>query len=176
MGIVDGKPEYYKGIIIVIFLSFATNIGALIAFNVDLTEPWLIQILGRNEAFIFELFFWGALGATISSSLFLSEDKEINELEALKDNPDPAVLRYPDAIDVCLYVQRILTSGLLAVISAVILFAGLGYFEVDINNIATKQQMLFIITAFLVGMYQGNFIVFLSKLSKKMLQGRKDGS
>ena len=117
-----------------------------------------------------QLYFWSALGATIACSLFMKQDKEINELESIKDEPDPTILRYPDPIDVVLYVQRIMTSGFFGVIGATILFAGLGYFDVSADILNFKQKVFFIVFCFLIGMYQGDFITFLNNLSKRLLQ------
>jgi hypothetical protein len=174
MNIIEGKPENYSKIIWLILISFMLNCLIITLFNINKTESYFIALLGRSEKFIIELFFWGALGATISSSLFLAQDKEINEIEKLKETPDPKILRFPDSFDVWMYGQRIVTSGILAIISAIILTAGLGYFEVELNAVTTKQKMLFIITSFLVGMYQGKFVDFLNGLSKRLLKGRKE--
>ena len=174
MSIIEGKAENYSKIIWLLIVLFVLNCSVITLFNIDRTEGFFIEVFGASEKFIIELFFWGALGATISSSLFLAQDKEINEIESLKSPPDPNILRYPDIFDVWMYGQRVATSGVLAIVSAVVLLAGLGYFEVEINTVTTKQKMLFVITSFLVGMYQGKFVDFLNSLSKRLLSGRKE--
>jgi hypothetical protein len=119
------------------------------------------------------LFFWGWLGAAVASSLFLARDKEDNELESLKDKPDPAMLRYPTDIDVHLYAHRIVTSACLAVVSAIVLYAGLSYFDAPTAKLDAKQRAFFIAFAVLVGLYQGSFVTFLSKRFEEILSKSK---
>src|SRR5271167_1723068 len=56
------------------------------------------RFLGPMPEFGVQLFFWGALGAAISSSIFLARDKEENELESLQEHPDLKKLRYPTKV------------------------------------------------------------------------------
>jgi hypothetical protein len=102
----------------------------------------------------------------------MSEDKEINEVERVKNNPDPKVLRYPDVIDVSLYLQRIITSGVLGVIGALMLFAGLIFFEAQIEVLSIKHKMFFIVFCFLIGMYQRNFITYLGKMFRRIIEDK----
>jgi hypothetical protein len=102
----------------------------------------------------------------------MSEDKEINEVESLKEKPDPTILRYPNAIDVSLYLQRIITSGVLGVIGALMLFAGLIFFEVNIEVLSLRHKTFFIIFCFLIGMFQRNFIAYLSQIFKKFIEDK----
>lgn len=94
-----GDIKYYNYIAWVLFACFAINSFALIALNVTFIEILLANIFGATKAFILQLYFWGALGATIACSMFLADDKEINELESVKNKSDPEVLRYPDFVD-----------------------------------------------------------------------------
>ncbi len=142
----------------------------MFALNVVSVTAWLTELLGAKKAFVIQLYFWGALASTIASSMFMKQDKEINELESLKEKPDPAMLRYPDAIDVGLYLQRILTSGFLGIFGAAVLFAGLGYFEVSADALATKHKLFLIVFTFLIGLYQSNFLAALGEMSKRVFQ------
>lgn len=169
-----GDKKYYKYISALIFFAFVVNALCLIALNSVPCVAMLSDILSIQKILIVELFFWSALGATVSCSLFLAEDKEINELEACKEKPDPRVLRYPDALDVQLYAQRIVTSGVLGLIGAFLLFAGLGYFDIPIDDLKPKHKVFLVLTSFLVGLYQKNFLTSLASLSKKILD-KTDG-
>jgi hypothetical protein len=142
----------------------------LLGLNSIYGREILQKLLGPIATFCLQLFFWGALGAAIASSFFLAHDKEDNELESLKSKPDRSKLRYPDRIDTQLYLHRILTSGFLAVASGVFLYAGLSYFEISIDQPTPKQRAFFILFAFLVGLYQGNFVTFLDKRFQEMLK------
>lgn len=168
----EGSIRYYRPIATVLFVSLAVCMGMLVVLNINRVATWLAEVLGQRKAFVIELYFWAALGATVASYKFFAQDKDVNELEAAKEEPDPAVLRYPNALDVVLYVQRILFSGVLGVVGAVILFAGLGYFDASFDNWGFKQEMFFIVFCFLIGIYQNDFLAFLSELNKKLFQRR----
>ncbi len=165
-----GDIKYYKHITGLIITSFIINLIVICLFNILPIAQFFSEYISEKKLFVIQLFFWSALGATIACSLFLSEDKEMNELESLKETPDPLALRYPDSIDVFLYFQRIITSGILGIIGALILFAGLGFFDAQIETLSLKHKLFFIIYCFLIGMYQRNFITYLSNMFKKMLQ------
>jgi hypothetical protein len=125
-----------------------------------------------------EQFFYGSLAATIACSLFLSKDKEINELEALKTNPDPKELRLPDSIDKRLYVQRIFSSGLLAVFGMFLLLFAFNYLDIDTSKDFTfKQKLLVGIFSFLIGLFQSKFLAniegFFENFYKTKIAGKK---
>lgn len=140
------------------------------ALNANPIVKTLAPFFNETKLFLIQLFFWSALGATIACSLFLAQDKEINEKEACKKHPSPDVLRYPTNVDVHLYAQRILTSGFLGLVGAFIILAGLGYFEVPIDSINEKHKIFLIITAFVVGLHQKNFLATLTSLCKKIFE------
>lgn len=165
-----GDIKYYKHISTIIIISFAVNITILLILNTPNVSSGFEALFGVKKSFVIQLYFWSALGATISCSLFLSEDKEMNEVESVKDKPDPKVLRYPDIIDVTLYIQRIITSGILGVIGALLLFSGLIFFEANIETLSIKHRMFFIIFCFLIGMYQRNFLEYLGGMFRKILE------
>ncbi|PKN18248.1 MAG: hypothetical protein CVU71_12110 [Deltaproteobacteria bacterium HGW-Deltaproteobacteria-6] len=167
-----GDIKYYKHITALIMVSFVVNISVLLILNITFTSQYLEGLYGIKKTFIIQLFFWSALGATIACSLFMSEDKEINEIERAKHNPDPKILRYPDVIDVFLYLQRIITSGILGVIGASMLFAGLIFFEAQIEILSIKHRMFFVIFCFLIGMYQRHFIAYLGKMFRKIIEDK----
>jgi len=168
-----GDIKYYKHISIILFISLALNGIIIFILNLHDVLGYFTKLIGEKKTFVLQLYFWAALGATIACSLFMKQDKEINELESIKDQPDPTILCYPDSIDVALYIQRIITSGFFGVIGAAILFAGLGYFDVSAVTLNTKQKVFFIVFCFLIGMYQSDFITYLSNLSKRLIQQKK---
>lgn len=55
-------------------------------------------------------------------------------------------------------------------IGAVLLYAGLSYFSVPEGLPNPKDRAFFVLFSFLIGLYQGNFLVFLSKRFEKMLE------
>ena len=167
-----GDIKYYKHITALVMISFAVNIAILLFLNITNVSQYLETLLGIKKTFIVQLFFWSALGATIACSLFMSEDKEINEVECARDKPDPKILRYPDVIDVLLYLQRIITSGILGVIWALILLSGLVFFEAPIEVLSVKHKIFFILFCFLIGMYQRTFIEYLGKMFKKIIEDK----
>jgi hypothetical protein len=164
-----GDIKYYRHICILIVLALAAAGTALLYLNSLGGQQAMLRYLGPRTAFGLELFFWGALGSSIACSLFLAQDKEENEIECIKEEPDLSVLRYPTVIDVHLYVHRILTSACLAVIGALFLYAGLSYFDVPADLPSPKHRAFFILFSFLVGLFQGNFVAFLTKRFQKML-------
>jgi hypothetical protein len=165
-----GDPKYYGHITYLLLVALAVNGALIFVLNTNIASAWLGSLLGPKKAFVTQLFFWAALAGTIASSLFMKHDKDINELESLKDEPDPTVLRYPDIIDVGLYLQRILTSGFLGIVGAAILFAGLGYFDVSSDTLTTKHKLFLVIFSFLIGLYQSNFLTALGEMSKRIFQ------
>lgn len=165
-----GSPRYYRNVTFLLFGSFLVNGIALLVLNVQAVEVWISELFGVNRGYFVQLFFWGCAGATIASSVFLANDKEINELEALKERPDPKVLRYPNIVDVWLYLQRILSSGFLAVFGAAILIAGLGYFDAPYKNLTGKHRLFFVIFSLLIGLFENRFLASLEQLSKRMFK------
>jgi len=170
----DHKPvgdiKYYRDISLLILVAIVIAGAALLCLNSSVGRQAALKYLGPMEAFGLQLFFWGALGAAIASSLFLARDKEENEVESLKEKPDLSVLRYPTSLDRHLYVHRILTSACLAVVGALLLYSGLGYFDVPADIPNPKHRAFFMLFSFLVGLYQGNFVTFLSKRFEKILE------
>ena len=79
-------------------------------------------------------------------------------------------LRYPNRIDVFLYIQRIISSGFLALFGAAILFAGLGYFDVSIDHITSKHKIILIVFCFIIGLYENSFLGSIEKMSKKLFK------
>jgi len=167
-----GDIKYYKHITALITISFIVNIAILLILNITSASQYFESLYGIKKTFVIQLFFWSALGATIACSLFMSEDKETNEVERAKNNPDPKILRYPDVIDVFLYLQRIITSSILGVIGALMLFAGLIFFEANIEVLSIKHRMFFVIFCFLIGMYQRNFIAYLGKTFRRIIEDK----
>jgi hypothetical protein len=164
-----GSALYYRYIAIVLFVAFIIEVAALVVLHVRPVQIALSEILGLRAILALELYFWAALGATIASYKFFADDKELNEIEAVKRHPNPKVLRYPNALDVVLYVQRIVFNGVLGVVGGLIVMAGLGYFDVQLSAISEKQRMFFIVVAFLIGVYQNEFLTFLMDLNRKIL-------
>lgn len=178
----DRKPpgdiRNYRRISLLIVGALGVTGATLLWLNSHSGRSLALTYLGEKSAFGFQLFFWGALGATIAASLFLARDKEDNELESLKPTPDPNLLRYPTDIDVHLYCHRILTSACLAVVGSLFLYAGLSYFDVPAELPSPKHRAFFILFAFLIGLYQGNFVTFLHKRFQRILEksGERDAA
>lgn len=155
----------YKIISRIILSSFIICFLIILCLNVNYIEGWITSVLGQISSEVFKQFFYGMLGGTIACSLFLTHDKETNEVESLKPDPDPQVLRMPDSIDIKLYVQRIITSGVLAVLGTLIIIAGFSYLEVDYSNgFILKHKLFFIISSVLIGLFQVKFLGNLEKL------------
>lgn len=165
-----GDIKNYKHISILIIGALASAGLALILLNTPAGYRITSNYLGEHLCFGVQLFFWGALGAAIASSFFLAKDKEENELESTKEDPNLSLLRYPTNIDVHLYAHRILTSAFLAVIGATFLYAGLGYFDVPADLPNPKHRAFFILFSSMIGLYQGSFVTFLSKRFQKILE------
>jgi hypothetical protein len=171
---VDGSsPKYYVVISIILLFAFVLFGALLIASNCNPVSAWLINYFGAKKAFLIQLYFWGGAGATIATSVYLARDKERNELEAAKEKPDPKELMYPNLADTLLYVQRILSSGFLALFGACLLFAGLGYFDVSVSVMTSKHKVFFIVFSFLIGLFENRFLSSLESLSKKMFKKRQ---
>jgi hypothetical protein len=165
-----GDPNLYKAISLILTAAFILNAIVLLTLNISSIEAWFDQLMGERRSFFIQLFFWGTTGATIAGSVFMANDKEINELERVKDRPDPTTLRYPNEIDVWLYVQRILSSGFLALFGAAFLFAGLGYFDVSIDSLTAKHRVFLIVFCFLIGLFENRFLETLNTLSKRLFE------
>jgi len=163
-----GDVSLYRLIAIILTVIFLVNGLALLALNVDSIESGLNDKMGSVRAFMIQLFFWGTSGATIAASLFMANDKQQNINARLTANPDPLELQYPDKIDVWLYVQRIVSSGFLAVFGAAILFAGLGYFDVSIEALTAKHRIFLVVFGFTIGLYENRFLRSLDKMSKTL--------
>jgi hypothetical protein len=166
----NGSPKYYRTIVILLSIAFVVEALFLLIINMRPVENALAIYFGGKIAFLLQLFFWAALGATIASSIFIGKDKELNELEREKAKPNPEILRYPNEIDVWLYAQRILTSGFLGVIGAGLFIVGLWYFDLTLDEFGSKHKLFLAIVSFIIGLYQGNFLMALDAFSKKLFQ------
>ena len=163
------EEKYYLHIAVVIGIAFVSILACLVAAYTNQWSAWLLAVFGERNALFVEMYFWAALGATIATYKFFANDKERNELEGLKEAPDPKELRYPNLLDVFLYAYRILISGVLGVIGAVVLLAGLGYFDVSTDAVTTKLRLFLVIVCFLVGMHQNEFLSALANLNRSVL-------
>ncbi len=129
-----GRPSNYLKISYVLLGGSLLLPVLLLVLNLAAVHELLKAALGEAKTLFLELFCWGALGGTLASYLFYARDKDTNEAEAMKQRPDPALLRYPDEIDVRLYGLRILFSGIQGVIAGLILSAGLLYFDANLEG------------------------------------------
>ena len=170
-----GNATLYSKICWTLLAAFLVCGVAILALNCIAIVSALARLVGPDKVFFIQIYFWGALGATVASSIFLGKDKEANVTESVKEKPDPNVLQYPDAIDVHLYLHRILTSGFLGVVGGLVILGGLGYFDVPPRVMAVKQRLFLIVFSFLIGLYQANFLTSLSDLSKRFFHQRKNG-
>lgn len=173
---IKGDINNYKTISYILFAFFFLNSLIIFLLNTICLSTSLQELMGENKALLIQLFFWAALGATIACSLFMSRDKEKNELERVKKEPDPEKLMYPDIIDVYLYIQRIISSGILGIFGAILCFAGFGYFEISIDNLSIKHALFLIIICFLIGMYQPKFLDYISSLAKRFFHKTNQSS
>jgi hypothetical protein len=161
-------PRHYEDIALILFASFAICMGGILAMNLDSVETWLAGIMGYRKSFVLQLYFWASLGATVASYKFFAEDKELNEVECLKDKPDPLILRYPNGLDVTLYMQRILFGGVHGVIGAIIVFASSSSFGSGLGLLDSKHRLTLILLCFLIGFYQDDFFKMLGRLKRIM--------
>ncbi|HEY5125065.1 MAG TPA: hypothetical protein VIK14_15135 [Ignavibacteria bacterium] len=148
----------YKKIIRLLYLSFFINSIILVFLNISAIHQCFISIFSEIKAELIIQIFFGALGSTISCSLYLATDKEINELESKKAKPDPKILREPDEIDISLYIHRIISGSVLAILGSLIILAGLSYFEVNYTNFSIKQKILISASSIMIGLFQHKFL------------------
>ena len=165
-----GSPRYYDWIAVVLFSSLAICCACLLFLNLNSVEVCVQELFGTRKAFILQMYFWAALGATITSYKFFADDKDRNELECLKDNPDPKELRWPNSQDVILYIQRILMSGAMGIIGVAVLLAGLGIFDTAQQEWSTKQKMVLAVFCAVVGMYQADFLAFVAGIKEQFFK------
>ena len=148
-----GKKENYIKISWIIVLAIALSGICLLVLNLRYVDNFLDLYFGDLPFEMIKQFFWGVIGASISCSLFLSQDKEMNEIESLKDSPNFQILRYPTKEDIHLYVQRLLTSGILAVIGVLVILTGFGYLDVGISEVGAKHKIIFVLSSVLIGLF-----------------------
>lgn len=166
----------YKNIARILFWSMALNAIFILALHFNTIDEYLTINFGSIVRLSIEQFFYGSLAATIACSVFLSKDKEINELEALKPNPDPKELRLPDILDKRLYIQRILSSGFLAVFGMFIILFAFNYLDVNTNSEFTfKQKLLIGIFTFMIGLFQSKFLSNIEKLFDTFYKNKVSG-
>jgi len=154
----------YKNISRILFWSMGLNTSFVLALHFNPIDNYLSINFGSIVRLCIEQFFYGSLAATIACSVFLSKDKEINELEALKEIPDPKELRLPDILDKRLYIQRILSSGFLAIFGMFIILFAFNYLDVNTNTeFNFKQKLLIGIFSFMIGLFQSKFLSNIEK-------------
>jgi hypothetical protein len=167
------NANLYYAICGILFAFFLVDGAALLVLNSISGAAWVAGLVGSNRAYFVHLFFWGCTGATITSSVFVARDKDLNETEAAKEDGKGDV-RYPNWIDVWMYAQRILSSGFLAVFAAALVLAGLGYFDAPLDNATTKHKMFFVVLAMLIGLYENRFLVSMEQLSLRLFKKTDD--
>lgn len=73
-----GDIKNYRSISILIIVALASAGAALLFLNSSVGRGIMVRYFDPMAVFGLQLFFWGALGASIASSLFLARDKEEN--------------------------------------------------------------------------------------------------
>ncbi|MGO9012862.1 MAG: hypothetical protein ACLQPN_22430 [Bryobacteraceae bacterium] len=165
----SGNAGNYVWIAWLVLCSFLVWSALLLVLNLSPLQGHFRYWLGEQKPLFLEFYCWGALGGTLSAYLFLANDKDANEKEALKEKPDPAELRYPNSVDVGLYGMRMIFSGLQGMAGSLALYAGLIYFDVPTGESPIKRKVLFSLFSFLVGVNQKAFLTFLDKLTQRFL-------
>ena len=166
----------YKNISKILFWSMGLNVAIVILLHFHLIDEYIIQNFGYILRLSIEQFFYGALAATIACSIFLNKDKETNELEALKSNPDPKELRLPDIIDKRQYIQRIISSGFLAVFGMFITLFAFNYLDINaMLDFTFKQKLLIGISSFMIGLYQSKFLSNIEKFFDGFYKSKVSG-
>lgn len=164
----------YKKITYLLFICFMLCFAAIIVLNMDKVSNCIIKNFSELGIELLKQFFYGSLGATIACSIFLAKDKDENEEEFLKGIPDKTKYRMPDEIDRMLYIQRIISSGVLAVAGTILIIIGYGYLEVDFENGYTlRQKLLFAVSSFLIGIYQSKFLVKIEGVFENLFKTKK---
>lgn len=167
---ITGDPKFYFYIMALIFVSFICSGVILWLLNAEFVRAWLKVIFGNERSFFVQLYFWGCAGATINCSIFVANDKDLNEREASKPPTEKRDIRYPDPIDVWLYAQRILSSGFLAIFAALVVTTGLSYFDAPIAQGSGKHQIFFIVMSMLIGLFENRFLTSLNRLSRRLFR------
>ena len=168
-----GKPENYMVISRIIFISFFLSCIAIIIQNLNSVDNWLDSYFGLIKSEILKQFFYGTIGATISCSIFFNHDKETNEIESIKGKPNYEILRYPTKEDVHLYVQRIISGGVFAIVGVLVLLAGFGYLDIDMDKLNNKHKILFALSSILIGLFQSKFYDHLISIFDKIFKKNK---
>ena len=158
----------------IIFVSLFVCGSAIVILNLQTIDQFFDLYFGDLKSEILKQFFFGSIGATIACSIFFNEDKELNEMESLKEKPDLSILRYPTKEDVHLYVQRIISSGILGCVGILVLLAGFGYLEIDNEKLNVKHKILFALTSFLIGLFQSKFYEKLQSVLENILKKKDD--
>ncbi len=169
-------PDGVNGITWLVLASFVAWSVLLVVLNLAPLQGHLRYWHGEQKPLFLELYCWAALGGTLAAYVFMAQDKESNEVESLKAPPDPTKLRYPDSIDVGLYGLRIIFSGIQGVAGALILYAGLIYFDVPAGDEPVKRKVLFSLFSFLVGLNQKAFLAFLGRLAERFFRDKAEKS
>lgn len=169
----EGTADNYPVIARLLWAAFVLLGVVLVVFQLRPVDEWLADYLAPASRQFLELGLFGSLGGLIAAYKYLANDIEINELEAAKDKPDTAILRYPTGTDVHLYGLRILSSGVLGAISGLLVMLGMVYFQVDMTDFPLRQRLFMVLLAFLVGLQENDFLGFLSSLRERILRSGK---
>ena len=169
-----GDFNNYKSISKMLIVIFIVCLVLLLGLHATAVTDKLKDIFGDKGQTLIKSFLFGALGATISCSLFLTRDKEENKQHFLK-NPNSLEIDLPDGIDSQMYFQRVISSGILAGLGTVILFAGLSYVDVKFSSGVDKQKYLSITSSILIGLYQGKFLLFIDSLFDNIFRQKDSG-
>lgn len=171
---IPGSILNYKKISILIVCAIILNSLVLVLVHIPSIVSFLKENIGILKFEIIIQFFYGSLGAAITCSLFLSKDMEINALESAKEKPDLATLRYPNLLNVHMYLHRLITSGILAVLGSFLILAGFSYIDFDYSDFSTKHKILLAISSMLIGLYQHKFIKRISEVFDKFYKSKEE--
>ena len=169
----QGNFEQYKKIAIRLNILFAFCLILLLVLHIKPVTVYLIEIFGDRGQTLIKSYFFGNLGALISCSIFLARDKDFNKQIFLKDK-NSIKIELPDSVDNTMYVQRVITSGILAVLGVTIMFAGLSYLDVQFTSKIDKQKYLAIILSIIIGLYQGKFLKYIDSIFNNIFKNATD--
>ena len=170
--IIRGGPRSYYFICGIVVLSVIVSSAFIIILNYSCFRSYLVSHFSERLAFLFQVPFWAALGASLDCYKFAADDRQDNE-DAFR-NKDIQQLAWPNVYNVMFYGLRIIMGGVMGCIGTVILVSGLGALDVSDPSWLLKHKLWILSFCAIIGYSQDSFLQWINTIKKNMFKDRSE--
>ena len=157
-----GSTENYSRIQKLLIGAIVAVFALLAVLSIDSVEAVIVSKFGDRFLQYARLVPWGVFGAITHCAYLCAKDKAAQEgieRKSVQDASNASPI-WPDEFDVRMYALFVLSGGLMAVLAAFLLSAGVGYLGQSTEGLSPIQEKfpLFALFAFWAGYSQTGLI------------------